>query len=874
VSAKRFRPSSSLSPTLILCAIALGGAPLVAVPMPNGSDSREIPVPPIDAPLGELPGPADLPIWTGLPDLFTSDDGGKVATLDQWIRRRGELRRTLAYYAVGQSPPPPGNVEGHELCAESVLGGRVRYRLVRLSFGPNRALSLNIGVFSPSRGGPFPAIVLQGGTPPGALVLDRQPLGPTQGKGIDVLLPESMPGGLETPVSEVANAMLDTPANAEDVASRYHAVFDRGYAMVVYNDNDCAEDTTLRRPDGSWAFRSTRFFPAYPGYDWGILAAWAWGASRVADYLETDPSIDSTRLVVTGASRAGKSAMIAAAFDDRFMAAPVVTGGGGIGAYRFAGDNHTETLDIVETKYPNWFSPHLHVFLGQREKLPFDEHWFLALCAPRPFLALEGDADPISSPEAVRKSVDAARAAYALYGREDRIGIHYSHHAHAFTDEDWTAILDFGDRRLGVGGRPLTYGVRAFGATGDGATKDTGAFQKALDTCAVNGGGLVDVPSGRYLIGSVQLGASTVLRLEPGAILFGSPDLADYPFIDVRWEGRWQRGRRGLIYTSAVSHTGIIGKGRIEGSPWGTNGPGGARNPVVLEPVSCDDVRWDGFTVVQGGNWATHPTYCTRVSISHVTILSERDGIDVDSCEHVRITDCDIDSGDDSISLKSGRGMDGARLRRACKDVVIADCRLTDHRFACVGIGSETSGGVNGVRIERCVCHSGREAIYIKSRIGRAGGNEDISGEDLDVTAPTFLRVNLTEGGNSSTSDEPIGGLAGYPFARNLAFSRIKVVVNTLVRADEISALQPVRNFSLTDVTGRCTEGIRLANMSGVVLSNLHVEGLMGPLVSIARVTGTGLEGAVTFPSPVDPPLGNAHGGLQTDSPEAPASAP
>ena len=52
----------------------------------------------------------------------------------------------------------------------------------------------------------------------------------------------------------------------------------RGYAVVLFNPNDCAEDTTLRNMDGSWAFRNTRFFPAYPGYDWGILAGWAWGA--------------------------------------------------------------------------------------------------------------------------------------------------------------------------------------------------------------------------------------------------------------------------------------------------------------------------------------------------------------------------------------------------------------------------------------------------------------------------------------------------------------------------------------------------------------------------------------------------------------------
>jgi hypothetical protein len=223
-------------------------------------------------------------------------------------------------------------------------------------------------------------------------------------------------------------------------------VFRRGYALVVFNPNDCAEDTTLRNQDGSWAFRTTRFYPAYPAYDWGILAGWAWGASRVADYLEHDPMIDKTKLIITGASRNGKSSMIAAAFDERLMGAPVVTGGGGIGAYRFAGPRKSETLDIMQKKYPNWFSPNLHEFWGQCEKLPFDEHWFLALAAPRPFIALEGMADAISLPEAVKQSMLAARPAYALFGAEDRLGVNYANHGHAFTAEDWTAIMDFFDK--------------------------------------------------------------------------------------------------------------------------------------------------------------------------------------------------------------------------------------------------------------------------------------------------------------------------------------------------------------------------------------------------------------------------------------------
>jgi hypothetical protein len=384
------------------------------------------------------------------------NDGTKVTSRRQWEKRREEMKRILAYYAVGQMPPAPGNVKGKEVKSETVLEGTVRYRLVHLTFGPGEQLGLDIGIFTPVQGGPFPAIILQSGTPPGATALPRLASGPNQGKGEDVLLLVGPGSVAATPVS---NTMGSAPpargpgrgpisVTPESMASQRSDVFRRGYALVLFNPNDCAEDTTLRNADGSWAFRNTRFFPAYPGYDWSILAGWAWGASRVADYLEKDPAIDKTKMIITGASRNGKSSMVAAAFDERLMGAPVVTGGGGIGAYRFAGPRRSETLDIMEKKYPNWFSPNLHEFWGQREKLPFDEHWFLALAAPRPFIALEGDADTISLPAAVRQSILGAQPAYALFDAKDHLGVNYSPHAHAFTADDWTAMMDFFDKNL------------------------------------------------------------------------------------------------------------------------------------------------------------------------------------------------------------------------------------------------------------------------------------------------------------------------------------------------------------------------------------------------------------------------------------------
>src|SRR4030042_4413024 len=386
-----------------------------------GSDPCEIPIPPIDTPMGKLPGVDELPVLKVMPDVLTMDNGIKVTTLEQWKKRREEIKRTLEYYATGQMPPAPGNVKGVEVGSETVSQGQVKYRLVHLTFGPEEKLSLDIGLFTPIEGGPFPTIILQGGTPPGATPLPRLPQGPNQGRGKNVLVLV----GPEPPAETTNREQAPVPiSNAENMVRQYNNALQRGYAVVLYNANACAEDTTLRNLHGSWAFRNTRFFPAYPNYDWGILAAWAWGASRVADYVEKDPAIDKKILIITGASRNGKSSMIAAAFDERLIGAPVVTGGGGMGAYRFAGPRRSETLDIMETKYPNWFSPNLHQFRGPIEKLPFDKHWFLALCAPRPFIALEGMTDRISLPEAVKQSILGAQPAYELYKAKDRLCVY------------------------------------------------------------------------------------------------------------------------------------------------------------------------------------------------------------------------------------------------------------------------------------------------------------------------------------------------------------------------------------------------------------------------------------------------------------------
>lgn len=420
--------------------------------IPDRPDPKEIPLPPIKTSMPDMPGVDQLPVRTEMPPVMTLENGKPVKTQKQWEERRGEMKRVLEYYAVGLAPPPPGNVKGTEVSSQTLMDGKVKYRLVHLNFGPQESLSLDIGIFTPTQGGPFPALVSPSGTPPGATALKRLPEGANQGHNEDVLLVTGPVSATEEAANAQRMARFLHPRTAEQIAESNPALA-HGFAFVTFNNNDCGEDTTLRLPDGSWAYRTTRFFPAYPKYDWGLLQAWAWGASRIVDYLATDPSIDKNKLIITGVSRTGKAALVAGAFDDRWaMVAPVASSGGGTPAYRYSGSvpdrGGKEGLTEMVRKYPNWFSPHLHQFWGQPDKLPFDEHWLMALVAPRPLICLEGDHDQNVNQNGVYQSFLATQPAYAFLHAIDKLGVSWADRPHGMVQGDWDALLGFADKWL------------------------------------------------------------------------------------------------------------------------------------------------------------------------------------------------------------------------------------------------------------------------------------------------------------------------------------------------------------------------------------------------------------------------------------------
>ncbi|MCX7984687.1 MAG: glycoside hydrolase family 28 protein [Bacteroidetes bacterium] len=404
------------------------------------------------------------------------------------------------------------------------------------------------------------------------------------------------------------------------------------------------------------------------------------------------------------------------------------------------------------------------------------------------------------------------------------------------------------------------FNVRDYGATGNGSTIDTHALQATINRCHVLGGGIVKVPKGTYRTGALQLRSNVFLHLDDGATLVGTASFIDYPLMQVRWEGKWIEGHTALLYAIDATNLGICGQGTIIGNPALGGRPTQQypyRHPALIEFINCTNIHLEGFSAEYTRMWCIHPTYCENVRITGLTIRStggNSDGIDIDSCKNVEIDNCTFNTGDDCIALKSGRGMEGYLLARPTENVHITNCTFTDTLFACIGIGSETSGGIRNVRIDHCTFTDTKTyALYIKSRLGRGSFIENISAEHLTVKNmhTGFLRINLLTSGLQD--QHPVPGYDGIPTARNFKFTTINVCnVPLLVDATSIHPEKPLDGLHLEHIRGTCQKGIFLANIKNTVVRSIEVHGFTGSLLSVYNVTGDGLENAQQLlPPPV-----------------------
>jgi hypothetical protein len=401
---------------------------------------------------GDLPGVAQLPSRPDLPDPLMTFQGTRVTSKEQWTeQRRPELKMLIQHYMYGYLPPPARITARIEREDRQALGGKATLKEVTIAFGPPETPRLHLLLVVPSkRKGPAPVFVGMNFCGNHTLLKDPGVRLPT------VWLPGRCPGVKDNRATEAGRgAQVDVWALEQSI--------DRGYAVATFYSGDIDPDRADVREGIQPHLRKASEKPG--PHDWGTIAAWAWGIHRAVDYLVTDQDLDRDRIAVVGHSRLGKTALLAAAFDDRIaLAIPHQAGCGGTAPSR---GKVGESVKQINTSFPHWFNGTFREFNEQPDRLPFDQHCLAALVAPRPVLFSNAVEDTWANPSGQFQVLQSADPVYRLLGVEglgaksmpepgqlldSRLGYFIRPGKHSMTREDWQVFLDFADRHLGKPG--------------------------------------------------------------------------------------------------------------------------------------------------------------------------------------------------------------------------------------------------------------------------------------------------------------------------------------------------------------------------------------------------------------------------------------
>jgi polygalacturonase len=370
-----------------------------------------------------------------------------------------------------------------------------------------------------------------------------------------------------------------------------------------------------------------------------------------------------------------------------------------------------------------------------------------------------------------------------------------------------------------------SYDVREYGATGNGTTLDTGAINKAIEAAAAAGGGTVYFPAGTYASFSIRLKSNIALYLDHGATLLAAePNGTEgYDRAEANeWGDKYQYQDFGhshwhdsLIWGEKLENVSILGPGLIHGKglrKWDSDQPGVGNKAVALK--LCRNVIIRDVTFLMGGHFCILPTGVDNFTIDNVKIDTNRDGINVDCCRNVRISNCTINSpNDDAIVLKSSYALGTAR---ATENVTITNCQVTGYdegtyldgtfgrtqerapdRGGVTGrikFGTESNGGFKNITISNCVFEHCR-GFALETVDG--GLLEDVTISNVtmrDITnSPFFVRLGRRMRGPEGV---PVGKLR-------------RVNINNVI----VYGVNPRYGALIMGIPGHDVEDVKLSNI-------------------------------------------------------------
>lgn len=341
-----------------------------------------------------------------LPDPFLREDGSRITGAEQWPAQAAAIRKLAEEHMYGIWPGKARSVTVVSQRSENVYDGKAvrEYVTVRV----NNQFDMGIIITRPAGEEKKPYIVTIGQD---QWYLSR----------------------------EVDEAVI----------------LKAGYAVAIFNREPIRPDHVLTEEEK----------PTYPALNCGTIMAWGWGFSLTADYLEN--RLDCEKLICTGHSRYGKAALCAGIYDDRFaVVAPTGSGCGGAGSARFMGtldgsrqdSRRCESVASITHKFPHWFGGDYASFgsseppypVGEEaNRFPLDAHMLRAACAPRAVFSSEGSEDYWANLFGTQLGYQAAQPVFDLLGVPERNGLFVRPGRHAYSLEDWKAMVDFCSIALG-----------------------------------------------------------------------------------------------------------------------------------------------------------------------------------------------------------------------------------------------------------------------------------------------------------------------------------------------------------------------------------------------------------------------------------------
>ena len=384
-----------------------------------------------------------------VPDVLTRFNGGKIKTAKDWYRKqRPEILQKFTEEVYGKVPGVLGihEVKVWETSPDALNGLAVRRQLSLFFKKGDKSLEVNVLMYLPKSQQKVPVFLAYNFTGNHAVYNDP-----------NIRLTESWVnndpsvGIINNQVTEQSRATASNRWPVEEIIKS-------GYGLVTlyYGDVDPDKDDFS---DGiePFFYQENQTHPKFD--EWGSIAAWAWGLSRVMDYLEKDDLVDAKKVAVLGHSRLGKTALWAGATDQRFSL--VVSNESGCGGAALSKRIFGETVQIINTSFPHWFCGNFKKYNNNEADLPIDQHMLLALIAPRPLYVASAEGDKWADPRGEFLAAKYASAVYELLGKEGlpvkempeinhpvmgTIGYHIRSGKHDLTLYDWQQYIRFADK--------------------------------------------------------------------------------------------------------------------------------------------------------------------------------------------------------------------------------------------------------------------------------------------------------------------------------------------------------------------------------------------------------------------------------------------